>query len=183
MRAISLNHHPSTPCKLIRCFTVRAQKTSNGMLTLDYAVEGDMAGVCIPGPRVPHRADELWQHTCFEAFLMQERGYYEFNFAPSTEWAIYRFTAYRDGMSIVPQARPPKIALTLDAHRLELNATIDLNQLPTELEGANLSLALSAVIEEQGGRLSYWALAHPPGKPDFHHPDGFALTLDSIDNT
>src|SRR3546814_3736372 len=32
-------------------------------------------------------------------------------------------------------------------------------------------LALSAVIEELDGTKSYWALAHPPGKPDFHHPD------------
>jgi hypothetical protein len=38
-------------------------------------------------------------------------------------------------------------------------------------------LGLSAVIEDTRGSLSYWALAHPPGKPDFHHADGFALEL------
>ena len=27
-----------------------------------------------------------------------------------------------------------------------------------------------------GGGLSYWALAHASGKPDFHHPTGFALS-------
>lgn len=27
-----------------------------------------------------------------------------------------------------------------------------------------------------GGR-AYWALHHPPGQPDFHHPPGFALRL------
>ena len=32
-------------------------------------------------------------------------------------------------------------------------------------------------IEEASGRISYWALKHPPGRPDFHHPDGFALEL------
>ena len=35
-------------------------------------------------------------------------------------------------------------------------------------------LGLSAVIEDANGDISYWALAHPPGKPDFHHADGFA---------
>jgi hypothetical protein len=35
-------------------------------------------------------------------------------------------------------------------------------------------LGLSALIEETSGRKSYWALAHPPGKPDFHHADCFA---------
>jgi hypothetical protein len=33
------------------------------------------------------------------------------------------------------------------------------------------------VIEETNGNKSYWALAHPAGKPDFHHADGFAYEL------
>jgi hypothetical protein len=33
------------------------------------------------------------------------------------------------------------------------------------------------VVEEKDGLLSYWALNHPPGKPDFHHPDAFVLEL------
>jgi hypothetical protein len=40
-----------------------------------------------------------------------------------------------------------------------------------------LRLALSAVIEDENGKLSYWALKHPPGKPNFHHPDAFTLEL------
>ena len=32
-------------------------------------------------------------------------------------------------------------------------------------------IGLSAVIETTDGALSYWALAHPAEKPDFHHPD------------
>jgi hypothetical protein len=35
------------------------------------------------------------------------------------------------------------------------------------------------VIEENDGMLSYWSLKHPPGNPDFHHPDSFALELES----
>jgi hypothetical protein len=182
MQTILLKSHPSTPCELIRRFMVRVQKTSDGLLTLDYAVEGEMAGLRIPSPHVPQHADGLWRHTCFEAFLGHDEGYYEFNFAPSTEWAIYHFTAYREGMSVVPQPRPPKITLTLDMHRLALNAMIDLNGLSPEPAGANLKLALSAVIEEQGGNLSYWALKHPLGRPDFHHPDSFVLGLDLTEN-
>ena len=37
--------------------------------------------------------------------------------------------------------------------------------------------AVSAVIEETDGTRSFWSLAHPPGKPDFHHRDSFALEL------
>jgi len=38
-------------------------------------------------------------------------------------------------------------------------------------------LSLSAVIEQADGRLSYWALAHPPGKPDFHRADCFTCEI------
>jgi hypothetical protein len=41
-------------------------------------------------------------------------------------------------------------------------------------------LGLSAVIEDESGALSYWALRHVPGKPDFHHPQAFAMELDAI---
>jgi hypothetical protein len=47
--------------------------------------------------------------------------------------------------------------------------------LPRLEEAAIWQLDLAAVIEERGGRISYWALAHPPGKPDFHHSDCFTL--------
>ena len=36
---------------------------------------------------------------------------------------------------------------------------------------------LAAVIEEQSGAKSYWAIAHPADKPDFHDPACFAATL------
>jgi hypothetical protein len=35
-------------------------------------------------------------------------------------------------------------------------------------------------VEDRSGSLSYWALRHAAGKPDFHHPDAFALELDEV---
>jgi hypothetical protein len=48
---------------------------------------------------------------------------------------------------------------------------------PTLEFASHCQVGISAVIEEVGGTKSYWALAHPPGKPDFHHPTCFAATL------
>jgi hypothetical protein len=50
-------------------------------------------------------------------------------------------------------------------------------QAALELDGLSspLHLGLSAVLEETNCRKSYWALAHPPGKVDFHHSDCFTL--------
>jgi hypothetical protein len=57
------------------------------------------------------------------------------------------------------------------ARKLRLAASIP-------VEEPALRIGASAVIEDDGGALSYWALRHPPGKPDFHHPDAFALELE-----
>ena len=42
-------------------------------------------------------------------------------------------------------------------------------------------VGLAVVIDEVGGTKSCWALAHPPGAPDFHHPTCFAAELPAPD--
>jgi hypothetical protein len=107
-------------------------------------------------------------------------GYYEFNFAPSRQWALYRFDTYREGMSPADLEPPPELCVRRFEDRLELDAAVHLNDL-TGLRGApRLLLGLTAVVEEESGSLSYWALKHPPGKPDFHSPDGFVLELGDL---
>ena len=182
MPSLSLICYPSAPDTSVRRIAVRVRRMRGGTLALAYRIEGDAERVRWPPPRPPRRADELWRHTCCELFLAERgrAGYHEFNFAPSTEWAIYRFQAYREGMAVVENAGRLRVASRVRADRLELTAAIDLGALSPRLTGADLRLAVSAVIEAADGRCSYWALRHPPGRPDFHHPDGFALALDRL---
>jgi hypothetical protein len=176
VQTISLICHPATASAAVDRIEVQVLRPSDAALELRYAVLGDVDRLLIPAESPPRRADKLWQHTCFEAFVAVGVGYYEFNFSPSTQWAIYRFSAYRAGMTAVEPA-PPRIALRRDEARFSVDATIDLDSLP-ELRGSgDLRLGLSAVIEDTERRISYWALVHPPGKPDFHHSLGFVLEL------
>jgi len=105
------------------------------------------------------------------------RKSYEFNFAPSTQWAAYRFASYRSHMRAATAMNTPAIAVQSSADRFTLEAALELEELTDLPRNASLRLGLSAVIEETSGHKSYWALAHPPGKPDFHHSDGFAYEL------
>jgi hypothetical protein len=75
----------------------------------------------------------------------------------------------------------PEIAAVVHENALELKATVHLRECPG-LKGA-LRAAVSCVIEERAGKPSYWALVHPLSQPDFHHVDGFALTLASSANS
>jgi hypothetical protein len=132
-------------------------------------MHGDPGRVRIASPRPRGFVDGLWRTTCFEAFVAAGEGYDEFNLSPSGEFAAYRFSAYRAGMARLDT----ELSVVWSSGRLE--ATVPLR------EDAR-RLALSAVVEESDGALSYWALRHAPGKPDFHHRDTFALSIDEIRN-
>ena len=174
----SLKLHPDSRCAAVSHIDVAVVRV-RGQLTLTYLVTGKIAGIRLPplGPRA--RADGLWQHTCFEAFVRKVPSlrYYEFNFAPSTEWAAYRFRGYREGMVVTEDLAPPNIESRPNAESYSLVAALKLDAMPSLPADVTWQANLSAVIEETDGRKSYWALAHPPGKPDFHHADSFALEL------
>ena len=171
----TLGCHPRTDSRTIRDIDVAVGDAAGGSLSLTFGLAGDISGLRIPGPRSRRRADGLWRHTCFEIFVMAEEGpgYREFNFSPSGQWAAYAFRGYRDGGELGIELNPG-IRVRKTMNRLELDAQIRKDYLPP---GRLLRMGLSAVVEDADGVLSYWALRHPPGKPDFHHADAFALRI------
>lgn len=168
-----LIRHPETPCAAVDRIDVAIARPQPGVLALRYTVAGRIADVRLAPPSEPVRTDELWRTTCFEAFVEATpgAGYYEFNLSPSGKWAAYHFTDYREGMAVAELA-PPAIILGANATHIDVDA---LTYLPPN--DAPWQLALAVVIEEANGAVSYWALKHSGGKPDFHHADGFVLEL------
>lgn len=153
--------------------TVEVTATDWDDVLLDFAIHGGDS-VVIPEWVSPERANGLWTSTCFEFFLKPEGGssYFEFNFSPSTRWAAFGFDGYRSGGRDLALAVDPQLEFNPD-HPHQLSVDVDLSNIPN----LPLKVGLSAVIEERDGSKSYWALAHPPGKPDFHHPDCFTLPV------
>lgn len=154
---------------------------SDRRLDLRYALDGDVAHLRLPTARQPRHVDGLWQHTCFEAFVgaAGALAYHELNFAPSGEWAAYSFRRYRERAEAPAGTQPEAVAVYVGETRVELEARVPLAGLPGLLP-LELRLGLAAVIEDERGALSYWALAHPAGRPDFHHPDAFTMHLPSL---
>lgn len=176
MEPLPLVCHPASPCDYVSAVTARVDQLSTDLLVVYYQVEGDIDQLQLPPQRRSAHTDGLWQHTCFEAFVRESgvSSYIELNFSPSSEWAIYRFDDYRRGMTPLTPPHAPKIICRRRENTLEADVDVHLSGL---LPRAALQLALSAVLEDQQGRISYWALAHPPGNADFHHDAGFTLRL------
>jgi hypothetical protein len=168
----TLRLHPDSRCLAATQIEVEIARPRPRSLVLSYVVRGKISDLRMPPVVAAARADELWRHTCFEAFVRPSAGlgYYEFNFSPSTQWAVYQFSGYRSGMRVANEISAPRIEVRSSAETYTLQAALEFDGLSSPLH-----LGLSAVLEETNGRKSYWALAHPPGKADFHHVDCFTL--------
>lgn len=175
---LNLTPHPATPpsepfklwASVDHAGAFGAMATTN----IWFGIGAPLARFAIAEADEPARKDGLWQTTCFEAFLMGDDGeaYREWNFAPSGDWAVYDFAAYRDGMSEAEVGHPPYIRLEDNLTWWTMGATIAVDS------DRKWNLGLAAVIEEDDGTKSYWALAHPdPEKPDFHLADCFTAKL------
>ena len=164
-----LRPHPDSPSPVTQIAVEMARVTPD-TLGLTYRIGGDLGCVALPRPQAGMRTDGLWQHSCFEAFLGAGQGYYEFNFSPSKSWAAYRFDSHRQGMRDAAMD-DPGVAWSRDGEAAKLTATI---RVPPDTTGP---VGLSAIIEDISGNRSFWALAHPPGAPDFHDAACFAALL------
>ena len=175
---VALKQHPDTPDDAVSGIEVEVVRSGPQALRLRFVVGGDIDRILWPEKARIERADELWKHTCFEAFLRagEGDGYVEFNLSPSGQWAAYAFDGYRDGMRPQEDVAVRDLFRDPDDGRYEFEVTLDLDGLRLP-QDRPWRLGLSAVIEEAAGTKSYWALAHPPGKPDFHHADAFTLDL------
>ena len=170
----ALTTHSATPCPAITEFTASAQRAPDGIIVLTYLIKGDVNQIDLPEKAASVQTDGLWQHTCFEAFARtaNESAYREFNFVPSSAYAAYSFTDYREGMQPLLLDAAPQIDMTRHETLLKVSVQLPAGSLPRDT-----LLALAAVIELKDGSKSYWALTHVGDNPDFHHKDGFVLKL------
>lgn len=168
--------HPAGAAGPVSGISVSAYRPEPSVLALDYVLSGDLFRVLVPGPTVAGRADDLWRHTCFEAFICAGPGpgYHEVNLSPSGEWAVYGFDAYRQGRTSPVGVDCQAVLRASDDDHLALTAIVRLDGVDSSIPW---SVGLSAVVEDADGGVSYWALAHPSARPDFHHPDSFTLIL------
>ncbi len=172
-RRYTLKPHPGTtllpPFQLDVTVTVLERN-----LRLLYELHGDTSAIRIPAQAITQRLDDLWKHTCFELFVADDHSsaYEEFNFSPSGSWAAYQFPDYRQAMQNM-QTTAPALSWRCQAQSAELEV-----HWPRPIGGLLASgdthpIGLSAVIEHGQGELTYWSLAHPTAKPDFHNRAGF----------
>jgi len=169
-----LAHHPDHPPLAVKRVEARIVSADPQWLRLRWRIDG-AERVVVPPFAGKGRADGLWQTTCFEFFLREpeSQAYIELNLSPSERWAAYDFTGYRAGMSERPLPHEPSCSARVGQSMAIFDGAVPMAGLPP----LPWEAGLNAVIEEEGGVISYWAITHPPGKPDFHAPTCFAASV------
>ena len=170
--------HPDTSCAPIAAVGATIVVMPDHGWEIVFTAVGTPADLALPDPAPAVHTDELWKTTCFELFLrLGDDAYVEINLSPSGAFAAYHFDHYRTGMRPL-EIPAPHIDVDLGSERLTLTARLSEDSLPWDRTG---QMGISAVIADKAGCTSYWAVAHPEGKPDFHHQDCFALMLPPVE--
>ncbi|MGE0029766.1 MAG: DOMON-like domain-containing protein [Steroidobacteraceae bacterium] len=170
--------HPASRGDAVQGVEVAIAREAPGALRVSFRITGEIGHLRLPAAAPALRADGLWQHSCLEAFLRADDAdsYHEFNFSPSGAWAAYRFAGRRAGRTS-PVMTAPAMRSERAAGSYGLSAAIPLAELPDLARASTIHAGIAAVIEDEHGTLSYWAIAHAAPEPDFHDPATFTLVL------
>lgn len=146
----------------IHAVTASISATQEGCKA-EFRLDGHVSAIILPPTAASERMDQLWKTTCFEIFWQPLGGTYyrEFNLSPSVRWAAYDFDSFREGMRDAP-VEAIAITCSHDKTGLVLKASIAAD-LPSPAQ-----VALNAIVETSDCGMQFWALAFPPGKPEFH---------------
>ncbi|MBC7533314.1 MAG: DOMON-like domain-containing protein [Oligoflexus sp.] len=142
---------------------------------LEYRLSGPLDKLVIPAKATQSALrDELWKHSCFEAFFqdVKSQAYWEFNFSLSRDWAIYRFGKYRE--RVEADTLPIELVIQQERYPGEIVMKVDIGPRAFFEIGR---VGLTAVLEHGDAIRSYWALSHTGEKPDFHASESFIINL------
>jgi hypothetical protein len=168
-----LTAHPARPPSRVAGVRVVSQFLADGTLLLRWRIDGAQK-VVLPAYSGSGRAEDLWQTTCFELFLdLGEGRYREFNFSPSGRWAAMDFTSYRVKSGDAELRKWPET--TVERGEVIVTGAV---RVPGEALAGAMRGALTTVVEEEGGVLSFWAAEHRKEQPDFH--DASCFTTDFL---
>ena len=147
---------------------------SGEVLSLAFGLSGD--SVFQGQTTIRSRVIGLWEDTCFEFFLANgsERSYVEFNFSPSGDWQVFRFSDYRSARQVDSAWAPHDFSrrpVTPTAQRFTFSMRSITGVWP------EYPLLQAAAVIRQREEMLYYALSH--GRtPDFHLRDHFIAGSD-----
>lgn len=142
---------------------------------ISYSLSGDIAQIDLEdGTPKRERIIGLWQKTCFELFIKNNKDQYiEFNFSPVFEWNCFFFNKKGDPLCEFPLMKEVKFDILRSAEVFKVIVEIDRKSFPENFFDGEMLAGITTVIKEKSAKVSYWALSHNDTRPNFHHFESF----------
>ncbi len=157
------------------CVNAELTQVSPHLCFIQYSLIGSLHFIqWTPTTSEPRRCDDLWQHTCLEAFFSLDQQanspYTEMNISPAGHWNFYDFSAYR-----TDQRRTDHVSVAITSKNQTDQALFQV-EIKSPLKPLLLQYCgISVILEFQDGEKSYWALDHISPRPDFHNKMSWTL--------
>jgi len=141
----------------------------NQTIQLEYKIEGEIAKYNFPQESQQKRVHELWRKSCFEFFFSigDSDEYYEINISPTTEWNIYHFNSYREGMKEVTDISIPSINVHRGKESISLSFEVQF--LAQEIVNKPFSYNLATILLNNSSLRYFFTIHRKDGDVDFHN--------------
>lgn len=127
------------------------------------------------------RTQGLWNETCFEFFVTDQKAHYaEGNFTLDFGWNLFWFNSYRETplyefpltTTEGSEEQNPIRDIYLSGKKSQI--VIDVPKVLIEkFEADQIKFSLTTVIKTKTGHTHYFALKHSDDRPNFHHRESF----------
>lgn len=176
--ALPLQKHPKSKESSVNAISVNLIAHTDKSMSVAYSAQGDIDRLFIPPRTAGECKDNLWRTTCFEMFVGHTNSttYWELNFSPSANWAAYKFTDYRQNRQNEESFAINRLQMKQTKERFDLEVGFLFGALQ-DFDLTTVCFGFSAVMMDHHGNISYWALRHGDGPPDFHDNTCFSYML------
>ncbi len=157
--------------------SVKVDRRGN-FLVFKYEMTGAIESILMAEREFPTRRMGLWETTCFEYFfgIPGQDNYWEVNLSTSGDWNVFQLDKYRSGLR--EELAIEALSVSVNRSVFSLETQFDLSLLG--LEDSELELSVTAVMADQLGQISYWAVCHAGVEADFHLRDSFVMQMNLV---
>jgi hypothetical protein len=158
------SHYPTKRNTTVKASFQRHKNT----ITLYFELIGTVNEYHFKNPSKQQRADNLWKNTCFELFIANthNNAYWEINISPSTQWNIYHFSDYKEGMKKEKNITQPIIKTTQKNNYYSLSFTSTFTQ---DVLNQELQINLAVILLDLDGVRHFYSIFKNSGNVDFHN--------------
>lgn len=144
--------------------------TTSDSIYISYKLSGALNSIDMGEGNPKHaRVLKLWEKTCFELFMKDEKNsYIEFNFSPDFEWNCFYFEKKGDALAEYKRMELVKFDILFSNEVVNVIVELQKKMFPDHFFDGKLCVGITSVLKEKSGALSYWALSHHDIRPNFH---------------